>query len=145
MRYFLILTLPLFLLAACSESDDLRHCQPDDCLPNGTCVEGPDGPYCECDDGYSLTRTLGDMLCVEDLSCRDDSDCSSGFCLKHTGHTEGFCFSAGCVTNDDCGPGRCCVEVDTAYFICLKIAEGYECGDGIGSCGDSCTGAIDSA
>lgn len=135
--FWLLASAALFC-SACTEGDEGPACGPDDCHPHGSCVEGPNGPYCDCDEGY-VDFGHSDLVCVEDLSCIDDSDCSTGFCKN------GFCSSTDCVTDNDCGPGRCCVEIEAAYFICLKIADGYACGDGTGTCGDSCTGTIDSA
>ena len=144
------------LLGGCVEYNDRPLCEPNACQPNGTCINGDDGPYCKCDKdsvpGDNLTCIpRGGELQVGD-TCIDDADCVDGRCLKYTGDTEGYCTTTNCTIDSDCvnhADGEtaemCCVEVDVAYFICLKIAEGYACGDGTGTCGTSCTGTADSA
>ncbi len=147
-RHLLLLALPCLLLTACSDENDDGHCKWDTCAPHGTCIEGTEGPYCNCDDGYIQDDGL---VCIADdvvdigKPCAEDSDCPDGYCLKFTGDNEGYCTTTNCVTDEDCGPGRCCVEVAAAYFVCLEIAEGYACGDGRGTCGATCTGTLDSA
>ncbi|MBW2700180.1 MAG: hypothetical protein JRF33_05125 [Deltaproteobacteria bacterium] len=141
------------LFGACSESEGL--CPAGACEPNGSCVVGSNGPTCDCNDFY--TPCPGLTCCPVDpglpgYECTDDADCRSGRCWKDFGNTEGYCTVLGCMADSECishVPGEtaemCCVEVDADYFICLKIAEGYECGDGTGTCGTSCTGTLDSA
>ncbi|MCK5804381.1 MAG: hypothetical protein KAI66_16200 [Lentisphaeria bacterium] len=126
------------------------------CGPNGTYVEANGDAYCDCDDGYCqgdglVCISCGGMGLVGEI-CNDDADCADVRCLKYTGDTEGYCTTTNCTIDSDCvnhADGEtaemCCVEVDVAYFICLKIAEGYACGDGTGTCGTSCTGTADSA
>ena len=82
--------------------------------------------------------------------CEENADCPLGLCHKPFS-AEAYC-SNSCQTQDDCtnlaeGENKqmCCVELDTDYSICIKLAEGYACGDGMGTCGTSCTGTLDSA
>ncbi|MCK5803565.1 MAG: hypothetical protein KAI66_12065 [Lentisphaeria bacterium] len=148
------LALSALLLAACPAEDPSEK---PTCGPNGTYVEADGGAYCDCGDPCSYTQGEGftcnpaDPVQTGD-PCTEDCFCDSGYCLKRPGEEYGYCTTSNCVTDSDCvnhAAGEtaemCCVEVGTAYFICLKIAEGYECGDGTGTCGSPCTGTLDSA
>ncbi|MCK5804378.1 MAG: hypothetical protein KAI66_16185 [Lentisphaeria bacterium] len=148
-------TLPALMLALL-----LGGCVAEDsdptCGPNGTYVEANGDAYCDCDDGYCqgdglVCISCGGMGLVGEI-CNDDADCADGRCLKYTGDTEGYCTTTQCQIDNDCvnhateeTAEMCCVQVDQASFICLKVAEGYACGDGTGTCGTSCTGTADSA
>ncbi|MCK5804384.1 MAG: hypothetical protein KAI66_16215 [Lentisphaeria bacterium] len=151
-------TLPALMLAlligGCVEYNDRpipnpNSCTPSSCLP-GICIDGDAGPYCLCGNSY---RPGDDLTCIpHTMICINDQDCTSGYCQKNPGDAEGICTTPNCVTDSDCVnsiPGEtaemCCVEVDVGYSICIKIAEGYACGDGTGTCGTSCTGTADSA
>ena len=141
------------LFGACSESESL--CPAGACEPNGSCVVGSDGPICVCNESYNPCP--GPTCCFVEqglpgYECSEDADCRSGLCWKDFGNTEGYCTVLGCKADSECishVPGEtvemCCVEVEVDYRLCLKIAEGYECGDGTGTCGSSCTGTLDSA
>jgi len=131
------------------------------CEPNGICVADPVGSdfgaHCECDPYYWQARmsilectNIGQMRTGE--PCGYDQNCESGRCLKYAGETEGYCTSIYCFTEEGClnhscqdTNEMCCVELAEDYRMCLKIAEGYECGDGTGTRGDSCTGTLESA
>ncbi|MCK5803561.1 MAG: hypothetical protein KAI66_12045 [Lentisphaeria bacterium] len=153
MRHTIIWIVLALLVGACSENEGL--CPKGACEPNGSCVVGSNGPTCDCDDFY--TPCPGLICCPADHgelgdTCTDDADCESGRCWKDFGSTEGYCTVLGCMVDSECinhAPGEtaemCCVEVEVDYRLCLKIAEGYECGDGTGTCFSSCTGTMDSA
>ncbi|MCK5803563.1 MAG: hypothetical protein KAI66_12055 [Lentisphaeria bacterium] len=138
------------ILAGCPEDSDPP------CFPNGTYIEADGGSYCECHYGFCQGEGLVCNACSTDSKtggpCINDSDCQSGYCLRFIGVAEGYCTTTNCTIDNECvnhAAGEtaemCCVEVGAAYFICLKIAEGYECGDGTGTCGSSCTGTVESA
>jgi len=140
------------ILAACPAEDPAEK---PTCGPSGTYVEADGGAYCDCDDGYCQGEgpscfPCGGGLLVGD-TCNDDADCINGRCLKYPDEAEGYCTTTNCTIDSECvnhsydNREMCCVEVDVDYFICLKIAEGYECGNGTGTCGSSCTGTVESA
>ncbi|MBW2700177.1 MAG: hypothetical protein JRF33_05110 [Deltaproteobacteria bacterium] len=133
-----------------THGDGCPICYEDSCRPNGTCVMVNSCATCDCDEGYrqseGLTCHQEPILQIGE-ACTDYFDCASGRCLKYTGDTEGYCTTTDCLTHDECvnhASGEtaemCCVEVDAAYFLCLKIEDGYACGDGTGTCGSACTG-----
>ncbi len=103
-----------------------------------------------------------DQVCIDGLckpagclelgeQCTDSSQCCGSWCLKYTGQDKGYCTKRDCQGDDSCvnhstdNAEMCCVDVGDEYFICLKIGEGYTCGDSTGMCGSSCAGQMDSA
>ncbi|MBW2700175.1 MAG: hypothetical protein JRF33_05100 [Deltaproteobacteria bacterium] len=154
MRTTVILICLGLILAACPAEDPSEK---PTCGPNGTYVEADGGAYCDCGDPCSYMQGEGfTCVAVGQLQtghlCTEDCFCDSGRCLERPGEEYGYCTTTNCVTNSDCvnhATGEtaemCCVEVAVDYRICLKIAEGYECGDGTGTCGASCTGTLESA
>ncbi len=131
-------------------------CYENACKPYGTCVMEGNGAVCKCHSGYYqddpriLICNRHDAFVGE--ACKEDEDCISDRCLRSTGDAEGYCTTTNCQTDDECinhadneHAEMCCLQVDVGFFICLKIAEGYECGDGTGTCGSACTGNMDSA
>ncbi|MBW2700178.1 MAG: hypothetical protein JRF33_05115 [Deltaproteobacteria bacterium] len=153
MRAAVILISFGLMLAGCPAE---KPAEKPNCGPNGTYVEADGGAYCECYDGFCQGEGLVCISCdpgrLVGESCDDDVDCVDGRCLKYPDDTEGYCTTTNCVSDSDCvnhAAGEtaemCCVEVEATYFICIKIAEGYECGDGTGTCGSSCTGTVESA
>ncbi|MCK5804377.1 MAG: hypothetical protein KAI66_16180 [Lentisphaeria bacterium] len=151
MRTTTLLIVSTLLLIGCPAEDSDPPC-----VPNGTYIEADEGSYCECHDGYTqgegLTCITGGKQGRLGETCDDDADCAGGLCLKYTSDIEGYCTATNCSIDSECvshAAGEtaemCCVEVDVDYRLCLKIAEGYECGDGTGTCGASCTGTVESA
>ncbi|MBW2700179.1 MAG: hypothetical protein JRF33_05120 [Deltaproteobacteria bacterium] len=150
-KFLFLLALPT-LLWACSTDQNL--CQDDTCGPHGTCVAENGVPSCVCDEFYQPGPGLS---CVPEPSlligqhCVDDTECISDRCLIYTGDTEGYCTTTQCLINSDCvnhAEGEtnemCCVEVDADFFLCLKAAEGYDCGSiSPYICGVSCAGDPD--
>ena len=148
-------------VSACSDNQDcdngicrdIINCDPA-CDSNackacyyGECVDTCfNGQVCEAGTClYSSGLQMGEI-------CADDSACGSGRCLKYAGDMMGYCTSTGCQYDESCvnhaegeTAAMCCVEVDATYFICLKTADGYACGDQTGTCGTSCTGTLESA
>ncbi|MCK5803558.1 MAG: hypothetical protein KAI66_12030 [Lentisphaeria bacterium] len=155
MRTTVILVLLALLLAACPEDNDKLTCGPNSCQPGGTCIDDDNGAYCICDymQGSGLTCIPYSCCCADTgEACIDDSCCHSGRCLKHPGDVEGYCTDTDCINDSECvnhaldeTNEMCCVEFDDNYSICLKITEGFSCGDQTGTCGTSCTGTIESA
>ncbi|MBN2494224.1 MAG: hypothetical protein JXR96_06515, partial [Deltaproteobacteria bacterium] len=139
-------------LAGCP-GEQYLECGTESCDP-GTCIPG-DGAdaTCDCPPGYKqgegLTCVMGGLPLG--AICTEDSQCVDGRCLKYTGQAEGYCTKTDCGSDSECvnhaddGLEMCCVEVDVAFFICMKIGEGCQCGDGTGTCGASCTCMSDSA
>ncbi|MBN2497998.1 MAG: hypothetical protein JXR96_25625 [Deltaproteobacteria bacterium] len=131
--------------ACCTPDCAGRCCGDDGCggqcqhsCPTGTACNAT---TCECE---PVARETG-------LPCTDHDQCASGLCLRYTGQAEGYCTEtdcgsdAECVNHSDDGVEMCCVEIDVAFFFCLKIGPGCQCGDGSGACGSSCTCTSDSA
>ncbi|MCK5803560.1 MAG: hypothetical protein KAI66_12040 [Lentisphaeria bacterium] len=148
--FLLLLALPALFLAC---STDQNLCQADTCAPHGTCVIGNEGPSCVCDEFYQPGPNPSCIPAPTQLvgqRCVEDDNCISNMCLKYEGDSEGYCYSRDCTSNTECvnhAAGEtnemCCVEVGAAYFICMKIAEGYDCGGPEYRCGTSCTGNPD--
>ena len=143
-KFLLLLALPALFLAC---STDQGLCQADTCAPHGTCVIGDEGPSCVCDEFYQPGPNASCIPLPTQLigqRCVDDNNCISDRCLIYTGDTEGYCTTTECTVDRDCinhsddNRYMCCVEVDAAYFICLKIAEGYACSNGPLPCGVPC-------
>ncbi|MBN2493441.1 MAG: hypothetical protein JXR96_02520 [Deltaproteobacteria bacterium] len=98
-----------------------------------------DGEECDGDDlGFTTCESLGFPGGL--LYCRPNCSFETGTCYGSR---------MDCNSDEDCvsypGEKRCCVEVDVGFFICMDIDPNYECGDGAGGCGTSCTGTSDSA
>ena len=144
----LLFTSLLFL--ACSEEKDL--CPENACEPHGSCVVVNSQAQCNCEPPYEACEELTCCYTGRQMGepCAEDEDCPLGFCLDYF-FDEKYCTST-CESHDECidhavadAREMCCVEVETGDRMCLKIAEGHACGDGMGSCGDSCTGSLSSA
>ncbi len=129
-------------------------CEGVTCSDHGTCFINDDNlAECDCDPTYvadGLNCKKGDCA-LTGQTCSGDADCCGGMCLKYTGDLTGYCYERDCVGNASCvnhgddDAEMCCVDVGGEYFICMKILEGYACGDQTGLCGESCAGQHDSA
>ncbi|MCK5804379.1 MAG: hypothetical protein KAI66_16190 [Lentisphaeria bacterium] len=147
--FLFLLALPALFFACPTDQDP---CQVDTCAPHGTCVIGNEGPSCVCDEFYQPGPNPSCIPASTQLvgqRCVEDDNCISNMCMKYEGDPEGYCTTTDCIWDRDCvnhaedeTNEMCCVEVDAAYFICMKIAEGYGCGTGY-MCGESCTGNPD--
>ncbi|MCK5804380.1 MAG: hypothetical protein KAI66_16195 [Lentisphaeria bacterium] len=147
---FLFLMALAALFLACSTDQDL--CPENACEPHGRCVVVNSQAQCNCEPPYEACEELTCCYTGRQMGepCAEDEDCPLGFCLDYF-FNEKYCTST-CESHDECidhavaeSREMCCVEVETGARMCLKIAEGHTCGDGTGSCGDSCTGSLSSA
>ena len=150
MKNTVILMILGILLGSCSEEKD--RCPEGSCLPNGSCTMVDGQPVCTCEAPDEPCENL--TCCYKGKqsgeACEKNEDCPLGFCHEPL-FAEAYC-SNFCQTQNDCenhaegdNSQMCCVELDVDTSTCVKIAEGYACGDGSGTCGTSCTGALDSA
>ena len=124
------------------------------CSGHGTCTLIDSEASCICDSGYEaqgLSCVPSGSCLLLGVQCTDSSECCESWCLKYAGEDKGYCTKRDCLGDDTCvnhgtdSAQMCCVEVAEDYSICMKIAEGYACGDGSGMCGSSCAGQMDSA
>ncbi len=143
------------------DADDCRlcggwdPCSIGDCGVHGTCVVSHCFARCECDPGYRPVAggCMREGGCIETgAGCSGDADCCSGMCLKYIGEETGYCYEIDCPGDEWCvnhsqtdDAQMCCVDIGGGVFICMKIIEGYACGDQAGGCGAPCAGQLDSA
>ena len=150
-----MISLLAFLVTGCPSTEQQQAtCDGVTCSDHGTCVLTEGKAACNCDNGYEAQglTCVQSSTCLElGEECTDSSQCCESWCLKYTGQDKGYCTKRDCQGNDSCvnhgtdSAEMCCVDVGGEYFICMKIAEGYTCGDGTGMCGSSCAGQMDSA
>ncbi len=117
MRFSLAITC-LFCLAACGSSGETSDAGTDiqaKALLGQACEQNTD-----CEQGWCEENEQGDYC---SKSCSSDGDCES--------------------QTDDDSP-LCCVSSFEQESFCEKIIAGGQCGDHSGSCGESCTGGLNS-